>query len=86
VLTRGKIALSYRPCHGPPFGAPPSVPSLAGSLREGRFEVVRIGASIKVRHLARIAGVSASAIGIGRLLVAGQGLPAELLAPGDDQW
>jgi anaerobic magnesium-protoporphyrin IX monomethyl ester cyclase len=53
--TRGKVVLFYPPYDGPPLGAPLSLLSLAGTLREANFNIVLIDASIEPDYLEQIA-------------------------------
>jgi len=71
LLTRGKVVLFYPPYDGPPLGAPLSLLSLAGTLREANFEVVLIDAAIESRYLERIAEACESALCIGVSVLTG---------------
>jgi anaerobic magnesium-protoporphyrin IX monomethyl ester cyclase len=71
LLTRGKVILFYPPYDGPPLGAPLSLLTLAGTLREANFEVVLIDAAIESRYLERIAKECGSALCIGISLLTG---------------
>ena len=52
--SRGKVILFYPPYDGPPLGAPLSLLSLAGTLREANFEVALIDAAIEPKYLDKI--------------------------------
>jgi anaerobic magnesium-protoporphyrin IX monomethyl ester cyclase len=71
MLTAGKVVLFYPPYDGPPLGAPLSLLSLAGTLREANFEVVLIDAAIEPCYLERIAEECESAICIGISVLTG---------------
>jgi anaerobic magnesium-protoporphyrin IX monomethyl ester cyclase len=71
MLTRGKVILFYPPYDGPPLGAPLSLLSLAGTLREGAFEVVLIDAAIEPRYLERIKEECKTALCIGISVLTG---------------
>lgn len=71
MLTRGKVVLFYPPYDGPPLGAPLSLLSLAGTLRESNFEVVLIDAAIEPRYLERIDEECKSALCMGISVLTG---------------
>jgi anaerobic magnesium-protoporphyrin IX monomethyl ester cyclase len=71
VLTRGKVVLFYPPYDGPPLGAPLSLLSLAGTLREANFEVVLIDAAIEPQYMERIIQECKSALCIGISVLTG---------------
>jgi radical SAM superfamily enzyme YgiQ (UPF0313 family) len=71
MLTRGKVILFYPPYDGPPLGAPLSLLSLAGTLREAAFEVVLIDAAIEPRYLERIKAECKTALCIGISVLTG---------------
>ena len=71
MLTRGKVILFYPPYDGPPLGAPLSLLSLAGTLREAAFEVVLIDAAIEPRYLERIRQECKTALCIGISVLTG---------------
>jgi radical SAM superfamily enzyme YgiQ (UPF0313 family) len=71
MLTRGKVILFYPPYDGPPLGAPLSLLSLAGTLREAAFEVVLIDAAIEPRYLERIGEECKTALCIGISVLTG---------------
>jgi len=69
--SRGKVILFYPPYDGPPLGAPLSLLSLAGTLREANFEVALIDAAIEPRYLEKIAEHCKQAICIGISVLTG---------------
>lgn len=71
MLTRGKVILFYPPYDGPPLGAPLSLLSLVGTLREAAFEVVLIDAAIEPRYLERIREECKTALCIGISVLTG---------------
>jgi anaerobic magnesium-protoporphyrin IX monomethyl ester cyclase len=71
MLMRGKVILFYPPYDGPPLGAPLSLLSLAGTLREAAFEVVLIDAAIEPQYLERIGEECKTALCIGISVLTG---------------
>jgi anaerobic magnesium-protoporphyrin IX monomethyl ester cyclase len=71
MLRRGKVILFYPPYDGAPLGAPLSLLSLAGALREAGFKVVLIDAAIEPRYLERIAQECGSAVCFGISVLTG---------------
>lgn len=71
MLTRGKVVLFYPPYDGPPLGAPLSLLSLAGTLREANFDVALIDAAIEPEYLKRIAETCKDALCIGISVLTG---------------
>ena len=69
--SRGKVILFYPPYDGPPLGAPLSLLSLAGTLREANFEVVLIDAAIEPKYLDKIREHCTHAICIGISVLTG---------------
>ena len=71
MLSRGKVILFYPAYDGPPLGAPLSLLSLAGTLREAHFEVVLIDAAIEPQYLEKIREECATALCIGISVLTG---------------
>ncbi len=69
--SRGKVILFYPPYDGPPLGAPLSLLSLAGTLREANFEVALIDAAIEPKYLDKIREHCKHAICIGVSVLTG---------------
>ena len=69
--SRGKVILFYPPYDGPPLGAPLSLLSLAGTLREANFEVALIDAAIEPKYLDKIREHCKKAICIGISVLTG---------------
>jgi anaerobic magnesium-protoporphyrin IX monomethyl ester cyclase len=71
AASRGKVILFYPPYDGPPLGAPLSLLSLAGTLREAGFEVALIDAAIEMKYLDKIREHCKHAICIGISVLTG---------------
>src|ERR1700722_20633987 len=69
--SRGKVILFYPPYDGPPLGAPLSLLSLAGTLREANFEIALIDAAIEPKYLDKIREHCKHAICIGVSVLTG---------------
>ena len=69
--SRGKVILFYPPYDGPPLGAPLSLLSLAGTLREANFEVALVDAAIEPKYLDKIREHCKQAICIGISVLTG---------------
>jgi anaerobic magnesium-protoporphyrin IX monomethyl ester cyclase len=82
MLTRGKVILFYPPYDGPPLGAPLSLLSLAGTLREASFEVVLIDAAIEPSYLERMKEECKTALCIGISVLTGPMIQGAIEAAG----